>query len=216
MRKPRTKKAMVEYLKSHFRYDTMNNWNRATSYAVNIKVRNLPHEQQDAVYEMLDVSDSWSASGFNHWLNEFDRRHNYCWQIGVNGRSGGYLVLYQGGAKPSEHKSLCRACGQRNFTAAEPEPAQCGKCHAMQRFNYKFPLQPYTQPGLGLDMGEDFSEWSMDDLRNRVEIVWDFDKTCASAVAAYARYALGHTAQRKTIKVAKEITVAVRRKRVAS
>lgn len=101
MRKPRTKAAMIEYLRGHFRYDTMNSWNVATSYAVNIKVHNLPHDQQDAVYEMLDVPASWRASGFNAILRQFDQRYGHCWQIGSNGRSGGYLVLYQGGARPA-------------------------------------------------------------------------------------------------------------------
>lgn len=45
IRKP---KDMIDYLKNHFRYDTMNSWNRATSYANNVKIhRVIPNELQD-------------------------------------------------------------------------------------------------------------------------------------------------------------------------
>ena len=37
----RYKKSMVDFLKKHFRYDTMNSWNRSTSYANNIKLHNF-------------------------------------------------------------------------------------------------------------------------------------------------------------------------------
>jgi hypothetical protein len=32
----RSRSAMVEFLKGHYRYDTMNSWNRSTAYANNI------------------------------------------------------------------------------------------------------------------------------------------------------------------------------------
>jgi len=35
--------------------------------------------------------------------------------IGSNGRSGGYLVLYQGEYYDPGYKSRCRACGQLNY-----------------------------------------------------------------------------------------------------
>jgi len=35
IRKP---KDMIDYLKNHFRYNTMNSWNRSTSYANNLKI----------------------------------------------------------------------------------------------------------------------------------------------------------------------------------
>ena len=33
--------ALIHYLKNHTRYYTMNSWNRATSYAHNVKLYNL-------------------------------------------------------------------------------------------------------------------------------------------------------------------------------
>ena len=209
--KPRTRKEMIPFLTEHFRYDTMNSWNQATSYAVRIKVRylNLSREDTDAVYEMLDVEDSFRESGFNHELREFDRRYSHSYQIGQNGRSGGYLVLYQGGAKPSEHKSVCHTCGQRNFTTAEPEPAKCGRCGAMDRHNAKFAAEPFSYPGKGMDMGEDFAEWSTYDLRSRVDLVWDFDQACARAVKAYVAYARENKVVDETVHIPKNIRVAV-------
>ena len=35
----------------------------------------------------------------NQMLWDWDESNNFSWQVGFNGRSGGYLVLYQGGVK---------------------------------------------------------------------------------------------------------------------
>ena len=35
----RSREQMVEFLAGHFRYNTMNSWNRGTSYANRVKVR---------------------------------------------------------------------------------------------------------------------------------------------------------------------------------
>ena len=47
-------------------------------------------------------------------MDNFAAEHNYRWQVGMNGRSGGYLVLYQGEITPSGYKSFCTSCGQLN------------------------------------------------------------------------------------------------------
>ena len=47
---------MIAFLKKHFRYATMNPWNRSTSYANNIKLYNIekPRDIDDDVWcEML-------------------------------------------------------------------------------------------------------------------------------------------------------------------
>lgn len=63
MPKPRTRKAMIEFLQGHFRYDTMSSWNQSTSYANKIKVSAVVERQdQDAVYAMLDVEDAHEES----------------------------------------------------------------------------------------------------------------------------------------------------------
>jgi hypothetical protein len=42
----RSRAAMTAYLKNHFRYHTMNSWNRSTSYACNLKVNRLGLEHR--------------------------------------------------------------------------------------------------------------------------------------------------------------------------
>ena len=37
----RYKESMIKYLRKHFRYHTMNSWNKSTSYANNIKLYNI-------------------------------------------------------------------------------------------------------------------------------------------------------------------------------
>lgn len=95
--KPRSRKAMIAYLQEHARYDTMNSWNRSTSYAHCIKVDRLGLAPKNvmACLEMLDVAEAFEE--FSQALSDFDREHDHRWQIGQNGRSGGYLVLIQGG-----------------------------------------------------------------------------------------------------------------------
>lgn len=134
-RKPRTKAEILAFLSGHFRYNTMHSWNRATSYAVRQKISqlNLTAEQRTACYAMLDVEDSAVLSGYNYVLRTFDRRHDYRWQIGANGRNGGYLVLYQGGRAPSGYKSRCTECLGLNYQLAGDPPRDCGRCHAEGR-----------------------------------------------------------------------------------
>lgn len=97
----RSRKAMIDYLEDHFRYFTMNSWNCSQSYACNLKIYKLglDHEISEKLYDMLDTQE------FFYWqkelLDEFAKTHQYRWQAAMNGRSGGYLVLYQGELKPS-------------------------------------------------------------------------------------------------------------------
>ena len=48
----RYKETMGKFLQKHFRYNTMNSWNRSTSYANNIKLHNV--DKPDDV-----DSDTW-------------------------------------------------------------------------------------------------------------------------------------------------------------
>lgn len=51
----RSRSAMADFLQSHFRYPTMNSWNRSTSYACNLKIHNLKlvTEIADKLYDMI-------------------------------------------------------------------------------------------------------------------------------------------------------------------
>lgn len=120
-RKPRTRKDMIQFLGNHFRYDTRNSWNRATSFARNIKLTRIDFPDsatRNRAYDLLSVEDAFDE--FDLILEGFARRHDYSWQIARTGRSGGYLVLSSGGKKDTGYKSFCPSCGQRNLTKVPP------------------------------------------------------------------------------------------------
>ena len=78
------------------RYWTMNSWNGVESLAYNLKVYNvIDYRLQDKVFELMEAEDFYDEINELIWC--FDVNHNYEWQAGFNGRSGGYLVLYKGG-----------------------------------------------------------------------------------------------------------------------
>ena len=94
----KTKRDMVKYLVEHYRYDTCNSWNNSTSYAANVKLREfVPRNLMDKAFEILEQGDVFDS--INEAITEFAREHDYKWQVGFNGRSGGYLVLYRGGKR---------------------------------------------------------------------------------------------------------------------
>ena len=176
----RSRKSMTRFLTTHFRYDTMNSWNQSTSYANNVKVYNLglTKEQEEKLYAMLETSEFYTY--INEMLNEFAIEHNHLWQVGFNGRSSGYLVLYQGFTRLSGYKSVCQKCGQRNYkTVEETGNNRCGRCGAEARVNYDvMPREVGCYPGRSTDMGEDFEDWELYQLRQRVTLVQEFDKLC--------------------------------------
>jgi hypothetical protein len=92
----RSRKAMTEYLSGHFRYNTMNSWNCSTSYAQNLKIYNLGLDSviTDKLYSLIQIPAFYET--LKNLMFEFGEEHDYRWQAGMNGRSGGYLVLYQG------------------------------------------------------------------------------------------------------------------------
>ncbi len=132
----RSRKAMTQFLKNHFRYYTMNSWNRSQSYACNLKIYNLGLEKEitDKLYGMIQTEEFFYS--LNDLMDEFNAEHNYRWQVGMNGRSGGYLVLYQGELKPSEFRSYCTSCGQRNYRSVQETGNICGKCGKPARVDY--------------------------------------------------------------------------------
>lgn len=84
-------KSMFNFLNNHFTYDTLNSWNGLRSIANNVKVYNLKLE-----------GDEWTALAFleddeyftiNEMIRDWEITHRG-YSVGFNGRSGGYLVLY--------------------------------------------------------------------------------------------------------------------------
>ena len=206
----RYREAMLAFLKKHFKYNTMNSWNRSTSYANNIKLHNI--EKPDDInsetwWEMLGITE-WQEK-LSDLLEDFGRRYEWQWQAGINGRSGGYVVLYRGGIKPSGYKSYCTHCSQKNYEAVpEGEIGICGRCDAKARVNFKQThMQVFTCPGKDVDMYEDFEGWTLSQLRERVELVQDFDRLCEEIMTAYICICRNYRIKEEEILVPKTIKV---------
>lgn len=107
----------------------MNSWNSSTSYAHNVKInRFVPSESMNDAYELVFADSADYRDKIDDALNDFAITHDYRYQIRFNGKSGGYLVLYRGERKRSEHKSVCQSCFQRNFkTVHEAAPIDTPK-----------------------------------------------------------------------------------------
>lgn len=84
-------KEMYEFLKEHTEYWTMNSWNRLYSIANNVKIYNLKLEGD--YWRALEMLQRDNYSEVNDFIIYWEEEHqNYT--VGFNGRSGGYLVLY--------------------------------------------------------------------------------------------------------------------------
>jgi len=206
----RSRTALIAFLKGHFRYHTMNSWNQSTSYANCIKLHQV-HKPSDideeTWWQMLEIAD-WHEI-LNDLLENFARQYDFQWQAGINGRSGGYVVLYRGGTKPSGYKSYCMNCGQKNYQAVpEGEVGTCGRCDAQARVNFKQThMQVFTWPGKMVDMGEDFEDWTLTELQQRVELVQSFDRLADDIVSTYVDICKNHRITEKEILVPKTIKV---------
>ncbi|KKN91220.1 hypothetical protein LCGC14_0220880 [marine sediment metagenome] len=108
----RSRKDMIDFLTSHFRYHTMSSWNRSTSYAHCIKLHHLsiPDDICDTMYDMV-FNDEW-GNHFSEIIDLFSMSHDDNWVVGTNGRSGGYLVLYKGTVKNGRRGCLLGSIDQ--------------------------------------------------------------------------------------------------------
>ena len=204
-RKPRTKKAMVAYLSDHFRYYTMSSWNRSTSYAAGVKLHQIMPNDVTG-YDFLQTDEAFV--GGESIIQEFNKRWKYEWQIGRNGRSGGYLVLYSGGIRvgKNSYKMWCPNCGQGNF---REESTVCGRCNQEGLVPYPF-VQTFLLTGKGIDDDmPDFESWDLWGPQWRVNVVWDFDKTVERVKKAFIDFVKNHKVVEKEIMVPKTIHVAV-------
>ncbi len=89
-------KSMWNFLHDHFTYYTMNSWNHSKSIANNVKLYNLELDG-DWTVAMRYLFDETDCSGLqleiDDMIKEFEEKYQY-YKVGFNGRSGGYLVLY--------------------------------------------------------------------------------------------------------------------------
>jgi hypothetical protein len=201
----RSKKEMIAFLENHFRYDTMSSWNRSTSYANKVKVWDvIPSSLQDKVFEMMDVEGFYDD--INWILEVWGSENDYAYQAGFNGRSGGYIVMYEGSykneyfIKPDEkfnHPSGTYSDRLRRWVQKEEAEKNgwIGK-------TYK---KISTWPGRSIDQGEDFLDWEMGQLKSRVELVQSFDTMCDNVVAQVIDMAQNQEVVEETIMVPKII-----------
>jgi len=194
---------MIEFLRNHFRYYTANSWNGSTSYANNVKIHNvIPREYIDIVYELMDADDFYYP--LNDLISAFDINHDYKWQIGFNGRSGGYLVLYNGGWRYSGHTTYCDSCGIRTWYK-EMQPCHVSRCNGTLTKFIKPPKQTYSYPGKSIDQGEDFEEWDLGSIKERVELIQDFDMLCDNVVSETINMAKSCIVKEETIMIPKTV-----------
>lgn len=101
-------KSMWEFLNEHYTYYTMNSWNRQKSIAHNVKLYNLNLEGDwtVAMKYLFDESDAGLLQMYiEDEIKEFEEKYPY-YEVGFNGRSGGYLVL----CEKQGHKSVLPDC----------------------------------------------------------------------------------------------------------
>lgn len=179
-----SREAMNRFLSGHFRYNTMNSWNNATSYACNMKIYNLGLEREiaDKLYDLIQLNEFYEP--INTLIYEFGAAHNFEWQAGFNGRSGGYLVLYKGERKPSGYKSFCTECGQKNFKSVSENGFVCGRCNQPARMDFtQPPMDIRKYPGRSIDV----KGLDLDSLQYMTVLICEFD-TLADAIVAEAVY----------------------------
>jgi hypothetical protein len=160
----RSRKEMTDFLKSHFRYNTMNGWNRSTSYANSVKLYQLELEKgiYDRAYIMIHQADF--IDSLNELLSNYTFDKTY--DVGFNGRSNGYIVMYK----------------KRNG----------------QVF-----------PGASIDQDEDFKDWDLTSLRNRVKEVISFDRLCDKVRDKLIEYCQNFDIKEETIMVPRNVSVLV-------
>lgn len=154
------RKTLEDYLSKHFRYYTMNSWNQSTSYANNIKLYNLNiaatygEDAKDKAWRIVcdpELDCTELDMVVSDIMHDFQDKTGYA--MGINGRSGGYIVLYD--------------------TTRDP-----------------YTNAVNVLPGHGIDMNAEFPVWDIDSLRERAELVAEFDETCEQIVEAFMQFVL--------------------------
>lgn len=89
-------KSMFEFINKHFTYWTMNSWNRLESIANNVKLYNLNLDGDwgtvlNYLTDENDIGDLQFEISMR--IKDWERDHPD-YTLGFNGRSGGYLVIY--------------------------------------------------------------------------------------------------------------------------
>ena len=145
-------KSMWNFLKNHFTYYSMNSWNGSRSIAHNVKLYklNLEGDWGVALRYLTDAADSGCLQMYiDDEIQEFSRK-NPRYEVGFNGRSYGYLVLYP----KHKHDAVLPSC--------------------VSDFDSYIEFKEYIKAGWNGYKVTDFNR----ELRDAVEIVREFDKLC--------------------------------------
>lgn len=202
-----TRAEKLAFLKNHYRYNTMNSWNRSSSYANIVKLHTLPipKEYRDKAYELISMDAYEFWDDVHSLIADFREETGYT--AGFNGSSGGYIVLYEAKKVLDEHKSFCPECGQRNFQVATEGHDKCGVCGA-KRINYQKPLYRWdTYLRRSIDQDEDFEEWEDYAINRRVALVTRFDRLCDEILDTFLEYLANYEIEEETVLVEKKIKV---------
>lgn len=178
----RSKNEMIKFLANHFRYDTMNSWNSNTSYANNLKINNvIPIKYLDKAFQLLETEEFHSQ--IKDIMDLFDEAHEYAYQLGFNGRSGGYLVLYKGYV---ETNILFEFEDSKQYNDRDYENGYgwLSLEEAKKRGLYKKQVKKIKTQMNTIDSNdeEDFIDWNMEQLRQRVKLIQEFDLVCDEIV----------------------------------
>lgn len=152
-------KSMFNFINEHFRYDTMNSWNRLKSIANNVKLYNLGLDGDWCVASNY-LWDEQDCGNLQFEIHEriLDWEHDHPgYTLGFNGRSDGYLVIY--------NKDLE---GRVNFRSILPD-------HLEGFDTYEEWKESIKEPWYGSrdTVGNYISE-----LREYTELIRSFDKFC--------------------------------------
>lgn len=180
-----TRQEMIAFLRNHFRYYTANSWNRSMSYARNVKIYNLDltPEQESKAFEFIETLSALEEISLI--MRDFDEKHDHEWQAGFNGRSGGYIVLYRGFKELDTHtKTVCNHCGIRTGYAEEMRCKVSGCSGTLKKISRPV-YRIGVYPGKGVDMNEDFKEWSDDVLKARYDLVKEFDQIVDDCIVQF-------------------------------
>lgn len=147
-------KSMWNFLKDHFQYSTLNSWNGLASIAHNVKLYNLKLDGDwgqvlDYLYDEADCGALQVL--IQDELQDFIFKHPG-YAVGFNGRSGGYLVLYNA----HDYQSVLPSCVEQYETYED--------------FKSDIKNNYY---------GERVCDY-LSVLRQAVELVRDFDRLCDS------------------------------------
>lgn len=150
-------KSMFNFINEHFTYWTMNSWNRLESIANNVKLYNL-HLDGDWTVALSYLYDEEDIGGLQQEIRDliwsWEQDHQG-YSLGFNGRSDGYLVIYN-------HD---RHSGRVNFRNILPDDLVGFDTYEDFKENLK-----------------DWYGWTVKDylpeLREYTELIRSFDKLC--------------------------------------